>query len=70
MLEKDEKIAGQMERQVDVSAEIRRLEAAMDDDTESMGIPSSISCVLKYRFLSKLVPSTIFKMTSGLSPVR
>lgn len=36
LLEKDEKIAGQMERQVDVSAEIRRLEAAMDDDTESI----------------------------------
>ena len=31
------------------------------------GIPSSVSCVLRYRFLSMFVPSTIFKITSGFS---
>ncbi len=36
LLEKDDKIAEQMKRQVDISAEIERLEAAMDDDTESI----------------------------------
>ena len=34
------------------------------------GIPSSISCVLRYKFLSMLVPSTRFRIASGLSPIR
>ena len=34
------------------------------------GIPSSISCVERYRFLSIFVPSTIFKIASGRSPIR
>lgn len=36
LLEKDDKIGEQMNRQVDVSTEIERLEAAMEDDTESI----------------------------------
>ena len=36
----------------------------------STGIPSSNSCVLRYRFLSRLVPSMIFRMASGLSLIR
>lgn len=36
LLEKDDKIAEQMEQAVDVSKEIEKLEAAMDDDTESI----------------------------------
>ncbi len=34
---------------------------------KTTGIPSSKSCVVKYRFRSILVPSTIFKITSGCS---
>ncbi len=36
LVEKDEKKGEQMNRQVDVSTEIERLEAAMEDDTESI----------------------------------
>lgn len=36
LLEKDDKIAEQMKQPVDVSADIERLETAMDDDTESI----------------------------------
>ena len=36
LLEKDDKIAGQMENIPDVSEEIKRLEDALDDDTESI----------------------------------
>ncbi len=36
LLEKDDKIAGQMQRVPDVSAEIKALEEAFDDDTESI----------------------------------
>ncbi|MDE6064447.1 MAG: ferrous iron transport protein B, partial [Lachnospiraceae bacterium] len=36
LLEKDDKIAEQMKQAVDVSKEIEKLEAAMDDDTESI----------------------------------
>lgn len=36
LLEKDDKIAGQMKRVPDVSAEIKELEDAFDDDTESI----------------------------------
>ena len=36
----------------------------------TMGTPSSASCVVRYRFLSILVPSTIFSMPSGLSCTR
>ncbi|MBD5511932.1 MAG: ferrous iron transport protein B [Lachnospiraceae bacterium] len=36
LLEKDDKIAEQMKQAVDVSKEIEELEAAMDDDTESI----------------------------------
>lgn len=36
LLEKDDKIAEQVKRQVDISMEIEHLEAAMDDDTESI----------------------------------
>ena len=34
------------------------------------GIPSSISCVLRYKLRSMLVPSTRFRIASGLSPIR
>ena len=34
------------------------------------GIPSSISWVVKYKFLSRLVPSMIFKITSGRSWIK
>ena len=34
------------------------------------GIPSSNSCVDRYRFLSMLVPSTILMIASGLSAIR
>ena len=34
------------------------------------GIPSSISCVDRYRLRSMFVPSTIFKMASGRSAIR
>ena len=36
LLEKDDKIPAQMKSVPDVSAEIKQLEAAMDDDTESI----------------------------------
>ena len=36
LLEKDDKIAGQMERVPDISAEIAQIEEEMDDDTESI----------------------------------
>ena len=36
MLEKDDKIAGVMKKNVDVSAEIKEMEDAFDDDTESI----------------------------------
>ncbi len=31
------------------------------------GMPSSVSCVVRYKFLSKFVPSMIFKIASGRS---
>ena len=34
------------------------------------GIPSSVSCVVKYRLRSRFVPSMIFRMASGRSPIR
>ena len=34
------------------------------------GMPSSVSCVVRYRFLSRFVPSIIFKMASGRSLMR
>ena len=34
------------------------------------GIPSSVSWVVKYRFLSRFVPSMIFKIASGRSLIR
>ena len=34
------------------------------------GMPSSISCVVRYRFLSILVPSTMFRIASGRSFTR
>ena len=34
------------------------------------GMPSSISWVDRYRLRSKLVPSTMFKITSGRSVIR
>ena len=34
------------------------------------GIPSSVSCVVKYRLRSRLEPSTIFRIASGRSPIR
>ena len=36
----------------------------------STGMPSSKSCVDRYRFRSRLVPSTMFKITSGRSSIR
>ena len=34
------------------------------------GIPSSVSCVVRYRFLSRLVPSIILRIASGRSLMR
>ncbi len=34
------------------------------------GMPSSVSWVVRYRFLSKFVPSMMFKIASGRSPIR
>ena len=34
------------------------------------GMPSSESCVVRYKFLSKFVPSIMFSITSGRSPIR
>ena len=34
------------------------------------GIPSSVSWVVKYKFLSKFVPSMMFKITSGRSAIK
>ena len=34
------------------------------------GMPSSVSWVVRYRFLSRFVPSMMFRMTSGRSPIR
>ncbi len=34
------------------------------------GMPSSVSCVVKYKFLSKFVPSTRFRIASGRSLIR
>ena len=34
------------------------------------GIPSSVNCVVKYKFLSRFVPSTIFKIAFGRSWIR
>ena len=34
------------------------------------GIPSSVSWVVRYRFLSRLVPSTMLRIASGRSPIR
>ena len=36
----------------------------------TMGMPSSMSWVVRYRLRSRLVPSTMFKITSGRSPTR
>ena len=34
------------------------------------GMPSSVSCVVRYRFLSRFVPSMMFRIASGRSPIR
>ena len=34
------------------------------------GIPSSMSCVVRYRLRSMFVPSTMFRIASGFSPTR
>ena len=34
------------------------------------GMPSSVSWVVKYRFRSRFVPSTMFRTASGRSPIR
>ena len=34
------------------------------------GIPSSVNCVVRYRFLSRFVPSMMFKIASGRSVIR
>ena len=36
----------------------------------TVGIPSSSSCVVRYRLRSRFVPSTMFRMASGLSFTR
>ncbi len=36
----------------------------------TIGMPSSISCVERYRFRSRFVPSIIFIIASGFSPTR
>ena len=46
---------------------IKLLERSIILTAISIGIPSSKSCVDRYRFRSIFVPSTIFKMTSGCS---
>ena len=34
------------------------------------GMPSSVSCVVRYKFLSRFVPSIIFRIASGRSLIR
>ena len=55
LLEKDDKIAGQMKQVPDVSAEIKALEEAFDDDTES------IITNERYEYISSIIGSCCTK---------
>lgn len=59
LLEKDEKIQGQMKSAPDVSAEIEQLEAAFDDDTES------IITNERYVYISSVIGECVTKAQKG-----
>ncbi len=59
LLEKDDKIAGNMKQVPDVSAEIKLLEDRMDDDTES------IITNERYTYISSIIKDCITKKSQG-----
>lgn len=59
LLEKDDKIAGQMERVPDISAEIAQIEEEMDDDTES------IITNERYVYISSIIGDCYTKKQNG-----
>ncbi len=59
LLEKDDKIAGLMERVPDVSAEIQKLEDTLDDDTES------IITNERYVYISSIIGACVTKANKG-----
>lgn len=59
LLEKDDKISGQLTQAPDVSAEIGRLEAAFDDDTES------IITNERYVYISSIIDACVTKASTG-----
>lgn len=59
LLEKDDKIISRIENIPDVSAEIKNLEAAMDDDTES------IITNERYNFISSIIGECVKKAQKG-----
>ncbi len=59
LLEKDEKIAEQINGSVDVSAEIKKLEEEMDDDTES------IIANERYTYISNIIGKCTVKSDKG-----
>ncbi len=59
LLEKDEKIAEQINGTVDVSAEIKKLEEEMDDDTES------IIANERYTYISNIIGKCTVKSAKG-----
>ena len=63
LLEKDDKIQAQMKSVPDVSAEIKQLETAMDDDTES------IITNERYQYISSIIGSCVKKARAGKETV-
>ena len=59
LLEKDDKVSGQMKRLPDVSAEIARLEDCFDDDTES------IITNERYVYISSIIDECVTKAHTG-----
>ncbi len=59
LLEKDDKISGQMKRLPDVSAEIEKLEDCFDDDTES------IITNERYVYISSIIDDCVTKAHTG-----
>ncbi len=59
LLERDDKIAGQLKRVPDVSAEIQEIEEAMDDDTES------IITNERYTYISSIIGECYKKKQTG-----
>lgn len=59
LLEKDDKIAAQMTKTVDVSPEIAEMEKAFDDDTES------IITNERYEFITSIIDDCVTKLSKG-----